>query len=276
LLLGNISAAAVAASVGQVTPAQTAHASRLDASIPNELRDAAREPFSARALVYCLLLDPVEEVRRGQLAKLQAGADPRDFAETNRLAAHLTDLPDAARLPLVDLAVPALRRMSPAQHQVFRQQVEQLIWADRRLSIFEYAVRCVLHRYLDAHFGKPPLRQRPPAGALTDRVVVVLSLLAWEGQDDESAARAAFEAGMRQFQPEGPAPTIISRTECNLDRFDHALQELSGAPADVKKRLLLACAACIDADGKTTVREAELYRAISLVVGVPVPPLTGE
>jgi hypothetical protein len=42
-------------------------------------------------------------------------------------------------------------------------------------------------------------------------------------------------------------------------------------PADI-----LACAACIGADGRVTVEEGELLRAISDSLGCPMPPLLGR
>jgi hypothetical protein len=56
--------------------------------------------------------------------------------------------------------MPALRQMSPRQHRAFRAQVEVLMIADQRLSLFEYILRCVLHRHLDAQFL--PQRQTRP------------------------------------------------------------------------------------------------------------------
>src|SRR5262245_61747605 len=134
------------ARIGKVTPAQATYAADMRAAIPKPLREAAREPFSARALIYCLLLDRSAEVRKTQLDRLQAEADPRDVTETLRLDPSVAELPDAARLPLIDLTMPALRRMSPAQHDVFRRQVDQLTAADMCVSVFEYALSCVLER----------------------------------------------------------------------------------------------------------------------------------
>src|SRR5262249_39444805 len=134
-----------AARVGHIDPEEIGHAQALYAGIPEALRVAAQEPFSARALVYAPLLDPHADLRDLQLARVKAGAPPSDFAEPARLAAPVQALADRLRLPLLDLALPALRQMSLRQHQAFRAQVEALMSADQRLSLFEYTLRCVLH-----------------------------------------------------------------------------------------------------------------------------------
>jgi Zn-dependent protease with chaperone function len=258
---------------GRLTRAQTGYAATLAASIPDVLREAASEPFSARAVIYGLLLDRDPAVRQAQLARLRQQADPRDYEETQRLAGPIAALPEAVALPLVDVAMPALRRMSPQQYNVFRSQFEQLILADQKVSVFEFVLRCVVQRRLDANFRRPRPQVRQPAGPPTSRVIAVLSLLAWEGHETEEAARKGYEAGIRRYLlGEERVPPMLSRDEATLERFGQALESLAVTPPAAKRRVLMACAACIAADRKTTVREAELYRAIGSVLDCPIPP----
>ena len=63
-----------------------------------------------------MVTDPGADLRDLQVTRLKAGAEPQDFAETLRLVAPVQALPDTRRLPLLDLAMPALRQMSPRQH----------------------------------------------------------------------------------------------------------------------------------------------------------------
>jgi Zn-dependent protease with chaperone function len=264
-----------AARVGHIDPEEIGHAQALYAGIPEALRVAAQEPFSARALVYALLLDPRADLRDLQLARVKAGAPPTDFAETVRLAAPVQALADRLRLPLLDLAMPALRQMSPRQHQAFRGQVEALMSADQRLSLFEYTLRCVLHRHLDAQF----LPQRPASPVyryprdLASPMAEVLSLLAWEGQPDPDQAARAFDTGMRSYFDGEHTYRLPRREECSLGGFDAALQTLNQSVPAVKRRIVVACAACIRADRQVTVREAELLRAICDTLDCPLPPL---
>src|SRR5215471_3807116 len=186
--------------------------------MPDVLRAAAQEPFSAHALVYALLLDPREDLRDLQLTQLKAGAEPQEIAETLRLVAPVQALPDTHRLPLLDLAMPALRQMSPRQYQGFRAQVEMLMIADQRLSLFEYTLRCVLHRHLDAQFL--PRRQVRPVHSSPEKlahpVATVLALLAWEGQPERDQAARAFDTGMRSFIGRDHTHRLLPREQCSL------------------------------------------------------------
>jgi Zn-dependent protease with chaperone function len=264
-----------AARVGHIDPEGIGHAQALYADIPDALRVAAQEPFSARALIYALLLDSRADLRNLQLAGVKASAPPPDFAETVRLAVPVQALPDRLRLPLLDLAMPALRQMSPRQHQVFRAQVEALINADQRVSLFEYTLRCVLHRHLDVQF----LPQRPTGRVSSSgqqpvaQMAKVLSLLAWEGQSEPEQAARAFDAGMRSYIGGDHAYRLQRREECSLAGFDAALQTLKQSAPVTKRRIVAACAACLQANEQVTVREAELLRAICDTLDCPLPPL---
>src|SRR5262249_54479810 len=89
------------------------YAQTLHDGMPDVLRVAAQEPFSAHALVYALLLDPRADLRDLQLTRLKAGVEPQDFAETLRLVAPVQALPGTHRPPLLDLAMPAPGESAP-------------------------------------------------------------------------------------------------------------------------------------------------------------------
>jgi len=264
-----------ASRVGQVDPEGISYAQALHDGMPDVLRVAAQEPFSARAVVYALLLDPRADLRQLQLTQLKAGAEPHCFAETLRLVAPVQALPDTQRLPLLDLAMPALRQMSPHQHRAFRAQIEVLIIADQHLSLFEYTLRCVLHRHLDAQFL--PQRQARPVHSspqkLTHQVATVLALLAWEGQPEPDQAARAFDAGMRGYVSGEHTHRLLPREQCSLAEFDAALQTLNQSVPAIKRRIVVACTACILANQQVTIREAELLRGICDTLDCPLPPL---
>jgi Zn-dependent protease with chaperone function len=264
-----------ASRVGHVDPEVIGCAQALHDGMPDVLRVAAQEPFSAHALVYALLLDPRADLRELQLTRLKASAEPQEFAETLRLVVPVQALPDTHRLPLLDLAMPALRQMSPRQHRAFRAQVEVLMIADERLSLFEYTLRCVLHRHLDAQF-LPPRQTRPMHSSpqkLAHPVATVLALLAWEGEPEPDQAARAFDSGMRGYIGGDHTHRLPPREECSLAEFDVALQTLRQSVPAIKRRIVVACTACTLANQHVTVREAELLRAICDTLDCPLPPL---
>ena len=148
--------------------------------------------------------------------------------------------------------------------------------ADRRVSLFEYTLRCVLHRHLDAQFlprerPRGPLENSPRG--LAPAVAKVLSFLAWEGEAGPDQASGAFATGMRSYFGGDHTHRLPPREESSLAEFDAALQSLNRSAPAVKRRAIVACAACILADRRVTVRESELLRAICDTLDCPLPPL---
>jgi len=90
----------------------------------------------------------------------------------------------------------------------------------------------------------------------------VLALLAWEGQPEPDEAARAFDTGMRGYIGGDHTHRLPPREECSLAEFDAALQTLNQSVPAIKRRIVVACTACILANQQITVREAELLRAI--------------
>ena len=89
--------------IGQPTPAHLAYAAELLRSLPDALKQAAHEPYGARALVYSLLIDSDPAPRAIQLARLADFAEPGVDDVTRKLLPLCESLPAGARMPLVDM-----------------------------------------------------------------------------------------------------------------------------------------------------------------------------
>ena len=252
---------------------QLPQAGRLVAAMPPLLVAAAREPFTARAVICGLLLSRDDEgIRTGQLQLLQQQGEPLLHQETQRLTGLVQDLRPELRLPLADLTIPALKRLSPSQYAAFRQIIQALVAADGHVDLFEYCLQVLLLSYLDIHFQlkPPPTVRYRTLGSIVRPSAVVLSALAYAGQDGPEDIQRAFQAGVAgRF----PGAVLFAAEQCTLATFDAALGELAQSSPPVKRELLAAVLACIAADGKTTVKESELLRTISAALGCPMPPL---
>lgn len=265
--------ARVMATIGSPVEAHMTAAAALLAELPEQFKTAANDPFGARAVIYCLLLNREESVRFQQLDRLQQHADKAVYHEVRRLIPYLGPLKQGARLPLVDLAVRALRGLSEDQAEVFLQNLDFLIKADKRISIFEYTLRHILVRNLQQ--GSQP--QAEGQGVHSIRQAYgdasrILSLLANIGHRDKTTATRAFAAATRAFEPvHRNRFAYLANGEVSLPELDRSLDNLAGAMPAVKKSMLEACLACLGFDGRITASEAELFRAIGEAMGCPVP-----
>ena len=249
------------------------YALQLVKRLPECVRSAAEEPFGARAVIYSLLLDEGDELRKIQLEGLARSADPDVFRETIDLEPHVRRLDARMRLPLVGVAVAALREMSGGQYQAFKQNVARLIKEDQKLSLFEWALGRIVLSHLDPQFSKSKstaIRYRPQK-QIGRHCSLLLSRLAYQGHPQVDQAVQAFQAGVGCLAVRGLH--FLPRQECSFAAMDKALDALRFAAPRLISRFLQACAETIAHDKRITVEEGELFRAIADSLGCPVPPL---
>jgi len=259
--------------LGQPSEAHLRYAARLVRGLPPSIVSAAHEPHGARAVVYVLLLDRRSEPRQAQIAHLAEAADPGVYRETLRLAPVIDELDVRARLPLLDMTLPALRGLTPVQYQRFRQNVNRLVQADDAVDPFEWALhRILLHELETQQSNVAPVRIRHHRLApLRPQCELLLSVLARAGQRDAAAAARAFEQGRQSLNL--PGGTLHLAEGNGFAALDNALAALDEAAPRVKRQILQAAVACITADNTVTATEAELLRAFSASLGCPMPPL---
>jgi Zn-dependent protease with chaperone function len=267
--------AQVVSRIGTVEPRQLAYASTVLTSLPDPLKALAYETFGARAIVFALLIDhESESVRDAQLERLAGYTEPALCREVEAILPVVHNLSPELRLPLVSMVVPTLRRLSRDQFEAFAAGVRELIQADNQVSLYEYAMHRLLLRHLAIHYGYVPPSRSPvrSAGVLIGPVRHVLGTIAHVGSAQPSDAAHAFALGIQALGWQGVDPTL-PRRDLDLQSLDQALNALDAAVPPLKRQILIACAACIGADGQVTLEEGELLRAIADALGCPVPPL---
>lgn len=254
--------------IAQPTPEQVVYARDRIAEIPALLKEAAQAPFSARGLVFGLLLDRQQELRSQQLALLSEHLTAADLNDLSNIITSAADIDTSLRLPLIELCLSALKQLSPDQHQAFINCSHVLISADQKISLMEWAVyRIVLHNSL---INNKLVRNRQ----LRDMQMecqLLLSLLAYAGARSEQDANAAFTQA--QAILDFSNFTLLPRSSITLADADAALEKLNHIKPLQKPQLLKAMSLCILHDGQVTIAEAELFRAIADSLDCPIPPL---
>jgi Zn-dependent protease with chaperone function len=232
------------------------------------LSEAAHSCSGAQALLYGLLLDPVEAQAAQQLQLLQPRIAAEIATQLEQLREPLHQLPPGMRLPLLDLAMPALKQLAADQFAALKANLALLIRADGRVALLEWTLLRIVERNVEGVRGQTSRYQLRELAAETS---VVLSLLARAGEVDEAAAQQAFShAGSElPFRLDQLLPTSAS----DLSALEPALRRLSLLWPLQKPQLLKAMARCIEHDGKINAAEAELMRAVADILDCPMPPL---
>jgi Zn-dependent protease with chaperone function/uncharacterized tellurite resistance protein B-like protein len=259
--------------MGRISTAHLDYAVKLLRELPPMVKEAAHDPFAARAVVYALLMDADPESRKLQLETLDAKGERGVPELTRKLLPEVERLGPSHRLPLIDLALPALRDLSASQYERFQSLVHDLVQADQRIDLFEWTLQRILLTHLAPNFEgvhKPGRRLRSRQ-QLRQVLETIFSALARVGNLSESAtAEAVARAGRDLVKGE---LRLLSPDEADLASLDEALALAASLDSRAKERVLRACAQVIAADGQVADSEAELFRAIGDSLGCPVPPL---
>jgi len=250
------------------------HARLLISELPAVIREAAHEPYGARAVIYSLVLDKGEAVRADQLRQLKNHADPDVYALTQRFMPEMDGLDIKFRLPLIDIAIPALKQLSLSQYQSFRHNLVALIAMDSKVDLLEWSLQKILFNHLDSHFFKlsQPKARYSHLGQLKKEVALILSVMAYAGHPQQGDAEKAFNAAISEQELSGIK--LLTKNEISLSDLDQSLEKLAGLRPLAKPQLLKACVASIVHDQIVSPVEVELLRAFSDALDCPMPPVS--
>lgn len=261
--------------LGNPTPLHLRYAEALRNSFSEKLQSAAREPLAATALIYAMLLGADDALRTKQLTELGWRAAPGIGEKSSALWPEVASVIARARLPLVNLALPALRQLRPDEFEQFSQALQWLIASDDKIELFEFVLQKIVRRHLASQWGetRPASVHFQTLAPLARDCAVVLSALANTGSSNAADRKKAFQAGASHLR--GNATDELpfrSHHESGLTQLDTALDRVALAAPKLKKVLLEACVHVVSADGVIQEREAELLRAIADTLDCPIPP----
>jgi Zn-dependent protease with chaperone function len=261
----------VVSGIGAAASSSFERAEQLLAQIPPRFLDRARRADTVVPLILGLLLSDNQEARTVQHT-LIAGQYGRELADAAWNEANdLTGLHPLLRLPLAELAFPALRQRPAAQRSTVVSQVISLIQADGRITPYEYCLSRLIISELNESV-------QPRSGWRTDRrrlshapqaVAILLAVLAQAGNDDAAAAERAFRTGLDRVLPGAGYP--YAPPAQGVLALDNAWPALTGLTPEDTQRLVAGVVATIADDGKTTLTEMELLRTMCAILHCPLP-----
>jgi uncharacterized tellurite resistance protein B-like protein len=277
---------AILSSAGTLGTGQVAEAQRLLSAIPDGVRRRLRTPEGAIEAVLALLLPEDAGARTRGEAAIERRLGPRPAKGAAELQPLALAAGAEARLPLLELALPALRQLPRERAAALRDAVADVIRADGEIRPFEYAAYHLVRRNLPAATRAELPSRRPGTTALSslgDEASLVLSTLAWSGagvgEGRPERAREAFRAGTRVLEAAGAGIGaglhLVEPDAVGLEAVDGALTALEGSAPAARKTLLEAAAAIVGADGEVELEEAELLRAYAESLEVPLPLVPG-
>lgn len=258
-----------AAHLGEMDSLDLDRAVSIRASMPEEWQAILGNPATAQAMMFALLLSEDAALLQTELATLQLCVDEETLALTLDLHRQISPHSSSTLIAVIDLAIPALRRLSSGEYARFASILQRVMASDHRIDLFEFMVQKILRRHLDLHFRRtsPPHEKYTSLAPLLPEAHVILSLLAQTAGQSEAEIATAYSAAAAHLPG-------LSSTPLNADwtALDAALDKFNLASPLVKQQLLQACGYAVMADATVLNEEAELLRAVADTIGCPVPP----
>jgi hypothetical protein len=222
--LVSMSPAAFVAQTGLPTTEHLDFAREILNQLPPELVEGARDAYGARAVVFGMLLDPDKALRQTQLNYLAENAEPGVLRDLRRLGPKLRDLRPDYKIPLVDLCLPGLKRLSGNQYKTFRENIRNLSRADNRLSLFEFAMGRILMRHLDPHFFgiKRNVIRFKRLDPVIKESALALSMLAHASSRSDRESETFFKKAATGLGLPSETLEMLPKSECTLTAFEGA------------------------------------------------------
>jgi Zn-dependent protease with chaperone function len=268
-LVGAAAAASVPAAIGRPHPASRPFVERLLERVGSlGLRPALSDTTGAQLLVLGLLIDQEQAIAVRQEESVAKTFGPNASAQVEAVRDAAAKMPPGWRLPLVDLAMPALRKLPPAARERLLALARTLIAADGKVTLPEF----LLYTVLEARLAPKPASTRPARSvSLRDLKVetqLVLSLVAMVRLPQDPAH--AYHAGAALC--DGAPAEPLGRDQLALNKASAALHRLNLLWPLAKPQFIKACVAVAFVDGSTNWKAASCLRTLCTALDCPLPP----
>jgi Zn-dependent protease with chaperone function len=249
---------------------QIVTAAALAASLPDRLLSAARSTEWAPELLLCVLLDRDDAIREQQLLTITQRLGGESETQVRYLMQSTLPIRPEQRLPLLEIAFPALKRRPVAFIHRMLDTVTEIIHLDGKIEIFEYLLAKVISLHLSDAInpgqsttgGNHTLQNQ--AQAVRD----VIAILADHGHGESDSKHSSYARGISSAGLESGTMRLPSDWVKTLDQ---TLPQLDNLRHKEKARLISALVETILTDGQATAEELELLRAIGSALHVPFP-----
>lgn len=251
---------------------QIVAAAALAASMPESMLSAARSTEWAPELLLSLLLDKDDSIRDQQLFTIASNLGAESEAQVRHLMSAAMPIQPEQRLPLLEIAFPALKRRPVEFIHRMLDTVTEIVYLDGKIEVFEFLLAKVISLHLTDALN-PSQSHAGGNKTIADNAKAVrdvISILAYHGHRDSELVNSSYEKGVK-----GAGLELLSIQQPTdwVATLDSALDQLDGLKSMEKERLITALIDTILSDTQVTTEELELLRAIGSALHIPLPLL---
>ncbi len=259
-------------SVGHPQAEHVAYAMALRKSLPTNLYDAAHSSEQSILLCLAIILHADGKHREYQLNFLQDKLGAARAKLVRDFSQQILDLGAHCRLPLLAIALPAIRQRPPAEISFLLKNARKLIEADNHVDLGEFCTFRVLQSQLQPLSDMPVKPKHHSKVEQRTAMINIIGAVSVHGTESPEGRRNAFLAGMKHLQLPSDGSTYSVDKPESITQLDASLDALIDLGSDAKQNLLEALNATILRDDQVSIEEHELMRAICATINCPLPP----
>jgi len=265
----------VVENIGHPSREQVEYAGTLRQSIPEDLYTAAHSPNDAYLLTIALIFDRSGRVLERQLSLAHEQLGEQRARAVKRYYDELKKISSSYRLPLLEIAFPALRQRQAAELEYLIDLARRLIEVDGNVDLYEYCFNRVLvsslQRAMDP--SRKPKRRSAKRMPVREAAIDLVRIIAHYGHQTDDDGEKAFRAGLQLFGSWAHDARYDVERKFAAHVMDKQLDLLSALNGEGRQMLVKAISTTVAADGKLTSTEADLLRAVCASLAVPLPPV---
>jgi Zn-dependent protease with chaperone function len=251
------------------------------------LVEQTQEPLDAVGLVMACLLSDLPDTTLQTLNWLELfnqanlpGLVKTQQANLINTVTQMHSVPRPARMVLIELAMPALKRLSPQQYQHLKPALQWIMALDGQSNLFEMVLYQLVTHYLEVSLGvshPPKVRYHSPK-AVQMELHGLLSALAFYGHNQAqevdstySVRTQAFKHGMAVLGLDAMQP--LAEVDYPAEEFTRMTRTLAHASLVLKDKIMQALIVCAEHDGVINPIERELILAMAATIDAPIARL---
>lgn len=240
-------------------------------NLPDVVVNAMRDSHSAAILCCALLSDSQNpQFYQQQIALIAALPGAKNLLD--KLLPAVRELNAGSRLPILDLAMPALKLLSTEDKAQLLRTVAALVAVDGQVSRTEFVLQSVLERRLGPDAKRMPKIRYQHLQELAAESSLILGVLLQTLKPSQQPQALTQVSPLLQ-QLGLPASALQSAQQADYRLIQQALSQLNQLAPLAKPGLIKAMQAICVVNGEVELASIDVFRAICAAIDAPLPEL---
>ncbi len=259
----------VIAGLNEITPQALNTAHMQLQALPMVLAEACHNIFSARAIIYGLLLHSATPAEREKMMEYLADkSHPAVFKQLQKLAEQTANLSPDNQWLLLLKSLPQLRQLSVNQQRIFVTNVKQLIEQDKQVTVFEWCLFTLIKQTISPSQANS---KNLSTAQLHKEISELLSFVLYQNNAAQIDYQGAFNSATQALKH----CQLLDRSSVSLIALSKSLRKLQNLAPLEKPKLLKAVAELMHADNNLCNDEMLMLKTLALCLDTPPPMVEG-